>query len=107
MKTARLLTALSVSAAMLFTGCSTGSAGTTDANKDRDWGDCTPAENSKPLDGVESADGEDKSVKVAAFNGWDETIATAHLAKYLLEKNYDYSVAVSYTHLTLPTSDLV
>lgn len=94
MKTARLLTAFSVSAVMLFTGCSAESAGTTDANKDRDWGECTPAGDSQPLDEVESAEDEDKSVTVAAFNGWDETIATAHLAKYLLENNYDYSVEV-------------
>lgn len=93
MKTARLITALGAAAALLLTGCSGGS-GTTDANKDRDWGQCTPAGDSTALNDVDSADGEDKNITVAAFNGWDETIAAAQLEKYLLEKNYDYSVEV-------------
>lgn len=54
--------------------------------------DCKIGENAKS---AESAETGDKTVKIGAFSGWDESIASANLMKAVLEKNgYTASVKV-------------
>jgi glycine betaine/proline transport system substrate-binding protein len=53
--------------------------------------DCTPGEGSKDVSTMDP-DG-DKKLTVAAFNGWDESFAAAHLLKYVLsDEGYDVDI---------------
>ncbi|NLT30031.1 MAG: glycine betaine ABC transporter substrate-binding protein [Propionibacterium sp.] len=56
-----------------------------------DWGECTPTEYLEDASGMDE-DGE-KELTIGAFNGWDESFATAHLLKAVLEGE-GYTVSV-------------
>ncbi len=51
--------------------------------------DCTPAQDSAPAEGEDK----DKELTIGAYNGWDESFATAHLLKAVLEEE-GYTVNV-------------
>jgi glycine betaine/proline transport system substrate-binding protein len=55
------------------------------------FADCTPGDGSADVSQMET-DG-NKSLTLAAFNGWDESFAASHLLKYVLEKE-GYSVDI-------------
>lgn len=55
------------------------------------FADCVPGENSADVAGMEPDS--DKSITLAAFNGWDESFAAAHLLKYILDGDgYDVDI---------------
>ncbi|GAB3624370.1 hypothetical protein GCM10027418_24540 [Mariniluteicoccus endophyticus] len=76
-------------------GSTTGgnSSGTSDYAKT--YGECKVGKDAKDVSSVQGT-GEDKKkeIKLAAFNGWDESFASAHLLKAVLEKD-GYKVTVS------------
>lgn len=55
------------------------------------YADCTPGDGSQDLAAMDPDS--DKKLTVAAFNGWDESFAAAHLFKYALEED-GYSVDI-------------
>lgn len=63
-----------------------GSGGDSDAEaSDRDWTACQPGSEAEDLDSLDPDD--DKTVHFAVFNGWDETYASVHVLKNLLERD--------------------
>lgn len=95
---ASALAAVSLSAVLALSACgasnsssddSTGSA----AGGSSKWANCTPAQDAKDVTNEKPAKGEKTDLTLAASNGWDETIATAYLAKNIL-KDYGYSAKV-------------
>ncbi|WP_245579865.1 glycine betaine ABC transporter substrate-binding protein [Brevibacterium album] len=54
--------------------------------------DCEPGQDSVDLSTLEPD--EDRDVTVGVFNGWIDTLVSAHLAEHLLEEEYGYSVTV-------------
>ncbi len=94
-----LLTALALACGLALSGCGASNstddsaAGGDDSSGGKDWGDCTPAADAKDMGSEKPGDGEKTDLTVAAFNGWDETIATAYLAKHVLGE-YGYNVTV-------------
>lgn len=95
------LTALFGAAAMTLSACgasNTGggsgdssSAAGPSANIDQKWANCDPASGTKDTSSMD-ADSK-KDITIGAFNGWDESFATAHLLKYVLGKD-GYNVKV-------------
>ncbi|ALN14064.1 glycine betaine ABC transporter substrate-binding protein [Acidipropionibacterium acidipropionici] len=95
------LTALFGAAAMTLSACgasNTGggsgdssSAAGPSANIDQKWANCDPASGAKDTSSMD-ADSK-KDITIGAFNGWDESFATAHLLKYVLDKD-GYNVKV-------------
>lgn len=76
-------------------GVSNSGGGSTDdsdsAAADMDWSKCAPGAAGADLDSLEVD--EDKNVKFAVFNGWDETYASVYTIKNLLEQD-GYNVEV-------------
>ncbi|SMX83040.1 glycine betaine/proline transport system substrate-binding protein [Brevibacterium sp. 239c] len=58
---------------------------------DKDWSKCAPGADGADLESLEADD--DKKVKFAVFNGWDETFASVYTIKNLLEQD-GYEVEV-------------
>lgn len=54
---------------------------------DAKWSKCVPGSGSKDVTGMKASDDQDKNIVIAAFNGWDESFAQAHLLKYVLDKD--------------------
>ncbi|WP_029089252.1 glycine betaine ABC transporter substrate-binding protein [Brevibacterium album] len=99
MKTRRSMTlaGMIAASALVLTACGETEAGQAQGDADAgaaeegtDWSDCTPGEQSAEVD---LAAEEDKEISIAAFNGWDESFAAAHLTKYALEEE-GYSVTI-------------
>lgn len=75
-------------------GGGSGEASSTDnpsSNVDQKWANCKVTEGAKDASGLK-ADSK-KDITIGAFNGWDESFATAHLLKYQLDKE-GYNVTV-------------
>lgn len=104
MKTKRkilALVALLSAGAMTLSGCGASNSGGGSAagsssdepssNVDQKWANC------KVTDGVKDSSSMDadskKDITIGAFNGWDESFATAHLIKYELDKQ-GYNVTI-------------
>lgn len=89
------LTALLSAGALALTGCGASNSGSGDASGDKagsakvntndKWSDCTPGSDSADTTSMKA--GSDKNLTIGAFNGWDESFATAHLLKNTLEKD--------------------
>lgn len=87
----RSLAAMFTAAALVLAGCGAsntteskdGSGGDTGESK---WADCDMTEGVQPVADVEGEDA-DKNITIGAFNGWDESYATAHLMKAVLEQD--------------------
>ena len=85
--------------ALALSGCGAtnsgnGEPGGTDAGSDNvntKWANCTPGEGSKDTTAMK-ADGK-KDITIGAFNGWDESFATAGIMKNVLEKD-GYKVTI-------------
>ena len=85
--------------ALALSGCGAtnsgnGEPGGTDAGSDNvntKWANCTPGEGSKDTTAMK-ADGK-KDITIGAFNGWDESFATAVIMKNVLEKD-GYKVTI-------------
>ncbi|OYN95543.1 glycine/betaine ABC transporter substrate-binding protein [Enemella evansiae] len=56
------------------------------------WGECKPGSSAKNVADIQGED-KDKDITIGAFNGWDESFATAHLLKAVLTKE-GYNVTV-------------
>ncbi|MCQ9369289.1 glycine betaine ABC transporter substrate-binding protein [Brevibacterium sp. 91QC2O2] len=90
---------IAAAAALLLSGC--GASNSTDdsaaggsdegATADQNWADCIPGTDAKDTSSMD-ADGK-KDIKIAAFNGWDESFAVSHLLKNNLEKK-GYKVSI-------------
>lgn len=115
------LTAFISAAALALSGCGASNSGTGSAHPggsdapsstvDKKWADCTPGAGAKDVTGMKKDD--DRTITIAAFNGWDESFATAHMLKYGLEKD-GYSVSVksfdagpAYTGMAAGDVDLI
>lgn len=93
--------ALTLAGALLLAGCGASNSGTgtepgpggqDDQNESAAvWSECSPGEHAEDAGGM-PADG-DTEVTIGAFNGWDESFATAHLLKAVLEQE-GYTVRV-------------
>ncbi|WP_313006585.1 glycine betaine ABC transporter substrate-binding protein [Corynebacterium variabile] len=96
-KTRTVASALAIGALTLSLGaCGAKNSNDEVAGDDGDnyaeqYADCTPGEGAQDLSTLDP-DG-DKKLTVAAFNGWDESFAAAHLYKYMLEQD-GYSVDI-------------
>jgi glycine betaine/proline transport system substrate-binding protein len=58
------------------------------------WSGCVPGTDAAPVTDPGTGADKDTDLTIAAFNGWDESIATAHLLKGVLEQD-GYSVTVT------------
>ncbi|MDO4413311.1 glycine betaine ABC transporter substrate-binding protein [Cutibacterium sp.] len=67
------------------------SSATGSNNVDKKWVECTPGDGSKDT-GSMKADADNK-ITIGAFNGWDESFATAGILKNVLEKD-GYTVTI-------------
>ncbi|MGJ3508787.1 glycine betaine ABC transporter substrate-binding protein [Enemella sp. A6] len=89
------LTALALAGALFLAACGGGdNGGETTGEQPKtaaDWGNCKPTDSVKDASGMDE-DGK-KDVTIGAFNGWDESFATAHLLKAVLEDE-GYTVKV-------------
>ncbi|WP_432559773.1 glycine betaine ABC transporter substrate-binding protein [Granulicoccus sp. GXG6511] len=99
------LAALALAGALLLAGCGASNTGTgaqpgngTDGGGTQPtesaasaWAECSPGQHAEDASGLPE-DG-DTELTVGAFNGWDESFATAHLLKAVLEQN-GYTVKV-------------
>lgn len=94
------ITALLAAGALAVAGCGAsnsggspeGGQGEGNGNESEAAGaytDCTPAQDSAPAEGEDK----DKELTIGAYNGWDESFATAHLLKAVLEEE-GYTVNV-------------
>ena len=78
---------------------------------DSEYADCTPGEDSANLADMDVDD--DKDISIAAFNGWDESFAAAHLLKHVLEEDgytvtvEGYDAAPGYTGVAQGDMDIV
>ena len=85
--------------ALALSGCGAtnsgnGESGGSDVGSDNvntKWADCTPGHGSKDTTSMK-ADGK-KDITIGAFNGWDESFATAGIMKNVLEKD-GYKVTI-------------
>ena len=115
------LTAAVSAAALALGGCKVsnsgggqadgGSSSDATSNVNAAWGKCTPGAKSKDVSTMK--DDADKKITIGAFNGWDESFATAHLVKNELAKaGYDVTIkgfdaGPGYTGLADKDIDLV
>ncbi|AXE39686.1 glycine betaine ABC transporter substrate-binding protein [Acidipropionibacterium virtanenii] len=72
-------------------GSAGGSSDAPSSNVDQKWANCKVTDGAKDASSMD-ADSK-KDITIGAFNGWDESFATAHLIKYALEKD-GYKVTV-------------
>lgn len=95
------LTAIISAAALALSACGATNSGSgsaagqsTDApssNVNKKWADCSVTDGAKDATGEQT--GSKKDITIGAFNGWDESFATAYLLKYQLDKEgYDVTV---------------
>lgn len=92
-KRSKAFASLATVAALALTGCgasnSGGSSESSAAGNDpatSKWAKCDMHEGVADVSSVSGED-KDKNVTIGAFNGWDESFATAHLLKAILEKD--------------------
>lgn len=95
------LTAVVSAAALALSACgasNSGSGSASGANSDapssnvnKKWANCSVTTGAKDTTSMKADS--DKNIKIAAFNGWDESFATAYLLKYQLGKE-GYNVTV-------------
>lgn len=79
--------------ALALSGCGAtnsgnGESGSSDTGSDNvntKWADCTPGTGSKDTTSMKTDD--DNKITIGAFNGWDESFATAGIIKNVLEKD--------------------
>ncbi|AXE39687.1 glycine betaine ABC transporter substrate-binding protein [Acidipropionibacterium virtanenii] len=83
--------ALSACGASNSGGGSGEASGTAAATPDQKWADCKPSDGAKDTSSMD-ADSK-KDITIGAFNGWDESFATAGLIKNVLEKD-GYKVTI-------------
>ncbi|WP_272905441.1 glycine betaine ABC transporter substrate-binding protein, partial [Sediminivirga luteola] len=87
--------------ALLLTACGASNTGGGEAGSGEEagapeggdssaWGDCTPGATSADATELDPAGGD---LTIGAFTGWDESYATAHLLKAVLEED-GYSVTI-------------
>ncbi|MDO5500653.1 MAG: glycine betaine ABC transporter substrate-binding protein [Propionibacteriaceae bacterium] len=86
---------LALAGALLLAGCGASNTGGGEAQPEGGaptggtqdlaaaWGECTPGQHAEDASGLPADSGKD--VTIGAFNGWDESFATAHLLKAVLE----------------------
>lgn len=96
------LAALALAGALVLAGCGASNTGAgTEAGPEAGagpsdvvaaWSECVPGEDA--ADATTMAEDTDTAITIGAFNGWDESFATAHLLKAVLEDN-GYTVTVS------------
>lgn len=67
------------------------SAGDGGGDATSDWSDCVPGATSEDVSSTEVDD--NKEIKLGAFSGWDESYATTHLLKAVLEDE-GYTVSI-------------
>ena len=94
------ITALLAAGALAVAGCGASNSGgspeggqgegnSNESEAAAAYTDCTPAQDSAPAEGEDK----DKELTIGAYNGWDESFATAHLLKAVLEEE-GYTVNV-------------
>lgn len=94
------ITALLAAGALAVAGCGASNSGSSpeggqgegkgnESEAAAAYTDCTPAQDSAPAEGEDK----DKELTIGAYNGWDESFATAHLLKAVLEEE-GYTVNV-------------
>lgn len=92
-KRSKMFASVALATALVLTGCGASNEGggddseaapKTDAS-DSKWADCDMNEGVAATSSVDQ--GVDKEISIAAFNGWDESFATAHLLKAVLEQD--------------------
>lgn len=121
-RTASAFGALLVSTAMVLTACGAENEGSGDGGSDEadtegsselvtKLADCTPGEDASDVADLDVDD--DKNITIAAFNGWDESFAAAHLLKHVLDEDgYEsevkaYDAAPGYTGVAGGDIDVV
>ncbi|WP_228389214.1 glycine betaine ABC transporter substrate-binding protein [Cumulibacter manganitolerans] len=90
----KVLASLATAATLALTGCgASNSGGGSDSSEGSGkdaaaskWADCDMHDGVADVSSVSGQD-EDKNVTIGAFNGWDESFATAHLLKAVLEQD--------------------
>lgn len=118
-KRAKVLASLATATALVLTGCGASNegggdqesgGGATDA-AESPWADCDMTEGVADVSSVEHS--ADKNISIAAFNGWDESWATAHILKAVLgEEGYTVEIkaldaAPAYTAVAQGSVDLL
>ena len=93
------VTSILAMGALALSGCDASNSGSGESdssdtgsnNVNTKWADCTPGKGSKDTTSMK-ADGK-KNITIGAFNGWDESFATAGIMKNVLEKD-GYKVTI-------------
>lgn len=118
-KQSKVLASLATATALLLTGCGASNSGAGsdkdsggDAAADSKWNKCDMTEGMKDVAEVSGED-KDKELTIGAFNGWDESFATAHLMKAVLEQDgytvdiKAFDAAPGYTALSQGDVDII
>ena len=113
-KRSRVLASMLAVGALALSACGASNTSSDSAKSDdtsSKWADCDMHEGVKDVSS-EKADSE-KEITIGAFNGWDESFATAHLLKAVLEKDgytvniKAYEAAPGYTGVANGDIDLL
>lgn len=90
-KRSQMIASVAMATALVLTGCGASNEGSGEdaagdngdtAAADSPWADCDMTDGVADVSSVEQ--GADKEISIAAFNGWDESWATAHILKAVL-----------------------
>lgn len=94
---AKFLTALVATGAIAVAGCGASNTGSGETGEEQGNGagsdaaaaftECSPGQTAAPAEGEGTAEDQDTEITIGAFNGWDESFATAHLLKAVLEED--------------------
>lgn len=118
-KRSKTMAGIAMAAALVLTGCGASNTGSGDNDSgseetaaQSEWAQCDMTEGVQDIATVDGED-TDKEITIGTFNGWDESFATAHLLKAVLEQDgytvtiEPYDAAPAYTAVADGSIDLV